>query len=169
MTHSSPLGQNNPARTLQWQQLVPSPLARDFVHSWKHEQCLNQSDFEFNENSKHSSYSSWRETQENFLPSKLLVPGGFLLKYCLGLLLFLKGKRHQRVCADPTACCQQRKEELLLVSPFSSQPPAPTPPTACWTTWCKRWTCSPSNRTTPAEAVSRAGSRKRVQRVAEVV
>lgn len=75
-----------------------------FVHSWKHKQYLIDPT-EFHEDSKYSSYSSWKETQENFLPSELLVPGGFLLKHRLGLLLFLEVKRHEIVCAAPTACC----------------------------------------------------------------
>lgn len=140
MTHGSLLGQNNLGQCTVRLASTRS-TGKDFAHSWKHKQYLtNQT--EFDEDSKYSSYSSWKETQENFLPSELLVPGGFLLKHRLGLLLFLEVKRHEIVCADPTACCQQRKEELLLASPIPSQPSAPT---ACWTTR-EGWPYQPSTK-----------------------
>lgn len=81
---------------------------------------FNQPDFEFNENSKHSSYSSWRETQENFLPSELLVPGGFLFKHRLHLLLFVKVKRHETVQTPQPAVSRGRRNCSL----FPPSPPS---------------------------------------------
>lgn len=143
MTHCSPLGENNPgaACSLQWHWLAPSPLARDFAHTWKHKQCFNQSVLELNENPS---------TVPILLGEKLkkisfLAICWFQVCSCSNTAwvcsYFLKWRNVRWFVQSQQPAVKQRKEELLLVSPFSSQPPAPTPCTACSTTWPEGWTC----------------------------